>query len=60
MMNSNFIIVGLAIGLSFGQSKTTATRKWLCGKNLDMVGAEGFELEPFCGRERSGSLQAKS
>jgi hypothetical protein len=43
MMNSNFIIVGLTIGLSFGQSKTTATRKWLCGKNLEMVGATGFE-----------------
>jgi hypothetical protein len=25
-----------------------------------MVGAEGFELEPSCGRERSGSPQAKS
>ena len=43
MMNSNFIIVGLAIGLSFGQSETTATRKWLCGNNIEMVGATGFE-----------------
>ena len=25
-----------------------------------MVGAEGFELEPFCGRERSRSPLAKS
>src|SRR5262249_58448024 len=25
-----------------------------------LVGAPGIELEPFCGRERSGSPQAKS
>ena len=25
-----------------------------------LVGATGFELEPICGRERSGSPQAKS
>jgi hypothetical protein len=27
------------IGLEFCQLKTTATRKWLCGKKIKMVGA---------------------
>jgi hypothetical protein len=27
---------------------------------MRMVGGQGLELEPFCGRERSGSPQAKS
>ncbi len=43
MMNSNFIIIGLAIGLDLGESKTTVTRRWPCGNNLEMVGATGFE-----------------
>jgi uncharacterized protein (UPF0212 family) len=27
---------------------------------MRIVGGQGLELEPFCGRERSGSPQAKS
>ena len=34
---------GLAWGWDFDGKKTTATRKWLCGKQMMLVGATGFE-----------------
>jgi len=33
---------------------------WILAKHFALVAAGGLELEPFCRRERSGSLQAKS
>lgn len=35
--------IGLAIGLNLGKAKQPATRKWLCGKQIKLVGAIGFE-----------------
>jgi len=37
------IFVGLTSGWDFAGKKTTATRKWLCSKQMSMVGATGFE-----------------
>jgi hypothetical protein len=33
----------VGIGLACCPQKESATRKWLCGNNITMVGATGFE-----------------
>jgi hypothetical protein len=35
--------IGLASGRNFEGDRTTATRRWLCGTKMAMVGAIGFE-----------------
>jgi hypothetical protein len=35
--------IGRGFGLNLGKAKQPATRKWLCGNKVHLVGAIGFE-----------------